>query len=802
MDTLRKDIGYAFRGLRRSPGFAAAVVLTLALGIGATTAIYTVVDDVLLSPLPFPEADRLVRVWHHNTRNDAPRETVSHETFRELVEGVDALEAAAGVSPRWSFTIREAGEPERLQGYWVSASFFELLGVDPAVGRALTSEEDRAGGAPVALVSHALWERRFGADPDLVGRTITLSGDGVTVIGVMPPGFAFPEAGDVWLPLARNPLVDNGRQVRWVDVVARLAPGADLETAREETEAYMGRLARAYPEANAGLRATVESLHTAIVGDVRPALWALLGGAGLVLLIACANIGNLLLSRASARRGELAVRSALGAGRGRLVRQLLTESLVLGLVGGGAGTALAVQLLAVFRRVGPAELPRLQEVGIDLRVLLATGAMTLAAGVLSGIAPALTAARAEVREVLARVGRTVGGGGDRLRGGLVVSQVALALLLLVGSGLLLRSFVRLAGVDPGFRAEGVLTLQFGLPSGYDDERAVTFYRELFRDLESIPGVEAAGGVTRLPLGDAVSTRLELRGRSFEDKDQPEVQFRRATGGYFEAMRIPLLRGRAFDDRDGPDADPVMIVSRTAAERLWPGEDPIGKRVRFWYAGIPPDAPWLEIVGVSGDVKTAGLDAGASPLVYVPFSQGPPGSPLVAVRTAGEPASLAGPVRDGIRALDPNIVIWNLRPMSERVSESLAGRRFGLLLIGAFGLLALLLAAIGIYGVVAYGVRRRTREIGIRKALGAADGDVLRMMIFRGLGLTAAGLGAGLVGAFLLTRLIRGLLFGVSPTDPAALVGVTALLGAVAALASWLPARRAVGVSPAEVLREE
>ncbi|HKK27895.1 MAG TPA: ABC transporter permease [Gemmatimonadota bacterium] len=802
LDTLRQDARYALRQMRRSPGFAVVAILTLALGLGATTAIYSVVDGVLLRPLPYPHPDRLLRVWHLNTRNDAPREQVSFETYRGLVGGVDALDAAAGVSPRWSFVLREPGQPERVQGYWVSASFFDLMGVRPAIGRGFRPDEDRAEGPAVVLLGHALWERKFGGDPGVVGRSIRISGRAATVIGVMPAGFDFPDAGGVWAPLAQNPLVGRGRQVRWVDVVGRLAPGATVERARDGIAAYFGRLARAYPKANGGLRATVQTLYASIVGGVSPALWTLLGGVAFLLLITCANLSNLLLSRAAARRGELAVRRALGAGSGRLVRQLLTESVTLGLFGGAAGTAVAFGLVGVFRSIGPADLPRLEAVGIDLRVLGVAGGLTLAASVLFGLAPALTAAREGVQGALRRTRRGVAGGRSRLRSGLVVSQVTLALVLLAGAGLLLHSFVRLNRVDPGFRASGVLTLQFGLPSGYDDARAVDFYRRLFDRLEAIPGVTAAGGATRLPLGDALSTRLEIRGRDVPDGDQPDVQFRRASPDYFAAMGIPVLRGRGFDERDGPDAPPVMILSRAAAETFWPGEDPVGQRVRFWYSGMPADAPWLEVVGITGDVKEFGLDAAAPPVTYVPFSQGPPGSPFVAVHTTGDPSALAAPVRDRLRSLDPDIVIWNVSSMSARVSESVARQRFSLILIGAFGVLALVLAAVGIYGVLAYAVRRRSREIGIRMALGAAGGDVVRMVVSHGLRLTLVGLGLGLVAALLLTRLIRSLLFDVSPTDPLALGGVTIVLGAVAALASWLPARRATRVDPMTVLREE
>lgn len=802
MITLLSDVRHALRQLRRSPAFTGVVVGTLALGIGAVTAVFSVVDGVLLRGLPYPDAERLVRVWHHNTRNEVPKETVSFETFLELVDGVPALEAAAGISPRWSFTLDGPEEPERIEGYWVSASFFELLGAQPVHGRALLAEEDRAGGPPVVVISHGLWQRRFGGDPGIVGEAIQLGAVPATVVGVMPADFLFGEAVDLWLPLAANPIAGNGRQVRWVDVVARMAPGTTVDGARSEVAAFMRSLEETYPEANAGLRETVQGLHTAVVGDVRPALWALLGGVGLVLLITCANISTLLLTHHATRQHEIATRSALGASRGRIVRDALTQSLTLSLLGAVAGAALAFWLLEVFRAVGPAELPRLEEIALDLRVLGAAAGAAVVTGLMVGLSPAVTAVRAMARPALGSGLRSGQGGGGRLRDALVVSQLALALVLLAGAGLLLRSFVELSGVDPGFRADGVLTLQLGVPGGTDGDGRMALYDRLFAEIEALPGVEAAGGTTRLPLGEGVSTRLDIRGRTFADGDQPEVEFRRAGGRYFEAMGIPVLRGRAFDERDGQGAPPVMVVSQSVADRLWPGEDPVGRHVRFWFAGITPDAPWLEVVGVTGDVKQFGLESDSPPIVYVPFFTSPPGSPLIAVRTAGDPTALVGPVRERIRDLAPGAVIWNVESMADRVAGSVAGRRFSLLLVGAFGLLALGLAGVGLYGVIAFGVRSRTREIGIRMALGAAEGTVVRSFATGGLRLAAAGLAIGLATVLLTARAIERLLFGVTPTDPAALAGVVVLLALVGAVASWLPARLAARMNPVEALRHD
>jgi putative ABC transport system permease protein len=801
MNDLWLDLRYALRSLRTNPGFTVVAVLTLALGLGATTAIYTVVDRVLLRSLPYPQADRLVRVWHWNERSVAPREGVAYETYQELDHAVPAIDATAGISPHWSFTI-SAPEPERAAGYWVSASFFELLGARPALGRVFGPAEDAPGGEAVVVLSHAYWQRRFGGDSTIVGRPLTIGGAPATVIGIMRPGFRYAEAVDVWAPLGQNPIVPRGRQVRWVDVLARLAPGATVVAARAEVATYADQLAAAYPAANGGLGGDVAGLYDATVGNVRPALWTLLGGVGFVLLIACANIGNLLLTRATARRSEVAVRSALGASSGRLIRQFLAESATLGVVGGALGLGLAVWLLDLFRAVGPADLPRLHEVGLDGRVLAVAGLLTLGASFLFGLAPALDAARGHLHLWLKEGGRALGGSGGRLRGALVVTEVALALVLLAGAGLLFRSFGRLMQVDTGFRADHVLTLQIAPPATYDGPGRAVLYERLYAELRAIPGVEAVGSTTRLPLTTQLSTKLDVRDRPVAEGDQPEVEFRRAGGDYFAAMGIPVLRGRAFDARDTPDAVGAMIVSRSLADRIWPGEDPIGKQVRFWYSGITPDSPWLDVIGVVGDVKHFGLDADAPAIAYFAASQAAPGSPLLAIRTAGDPAALTATVRERIRTVDPQIVLFDVRTMRSRVAESVAGPRFNLLLLALFGAVALTLAAVGIYGVIGYTVRQRTRELGIRIALGATRRDVMRLIVGGGMRLAVAGLAIGMAGVLLLTRLLRSMLFEVSPTDPAALATVCVVLGAVSLLAAYLPARRAARIAPTDALRQE
>jgi predicted permease len=799
MNDLLLDLRYALRTLRTNPGFTAVAVLTLALGLGATTAIFTVVDHVLLRPLPYPEADRLIRIWHHNPRSVVPRENVAYDTYLELDPAIGATDAAAGVSPRWDFTVT-APEPERATGYWVSATFFPLMGAAPSLGRVFGPSDDAPGAPAVVVLSHEYWQGRLGGDSAVVGRAITIDGGPVTVVGVLEPRFRFGQPVELWTPLGQNSLVPRGRQVRWVDVVARLAPGATIEQARAQVGAFMDRLAQTYPAQAGGLGADVAGLYQATVGDVRPALWTLLGGVGFVLLIACANIGNLLLTRATARQTEVALRSALGAGAGRLTRQFLTESLVLAGIGGLLGLGLAAWLLDLFRATGPANLPRLDEVGLDGRILAAAAAATLGAGTLFGLAPALGAARGSLHVWLKAGGRSLHGAGGRLRNALVVTEMALALVLLAGAGLLIRSFARLMDVDPGFRADRVLTMQITLPGSYAPAARLPLYQRLYAELEAIPGVQAAGITTRLPLTSQLSTKLDIRDRPMSEDQQLGVEFRRVGGRYFAAMGIPIVRGRSFDERDTPEAAGAMIMSRGLAQRIWPGEDPVGKQVRF--ATVNPDAPWFDVVGVAGDVKHFGLEADAPDIVYAAASQGPPGSPYVAVRTAGTPGAVGAAVRERIRAIDPGIVQFDVRTMASRVGESVAGRRFNVLLLGLFGGLALTLAAVGIYGVIGYAVRRRTAELGIRMALGADRREVLRLVVGEGMRLAGAGLGLGLIAALGLTRLMRRLLFEVSPTDPLALGLVSLTLAAVALLATWVPARRAARVDPLEALRHE
>jgi putative ABC transport system permease protein len=817
MPALASDLRYAWRLLRRSPGFTLVSILTLALGIGANTALFSVVNAVLLRPLPYSDPDRLAVVWHENRPRGLDEDPLAYETFLDLVRGTREFEALAGLSPRWNMVVSTDEGPEEVPGLFVSASLFPMLGVEPMFGRGFLESEDQKGGTPVAVVSARFWQQRFGRDGDLSGKTIVLNGVSTPIVGVLPPAFRFlvglatPPAAlqargvpdvDIYMPLGQNPIVGRGRGVRWVTVAGRLAPRSTLDAARAEMSGITAQLAREYPASNADFGARVVPLVEEVVGEVRPAMLMLLGAVGLLLLIACANVANLLLGRATARERELAIRAALGSSRGRLVRQLLTESVVLALAGGAVGIVLAWWAVDLVRAAGPADLPRLEEAGLDPVVLIFTFAISLVTGALFGTAPALTASGHRVSEGLKDGGRTSASGRKgRLRQAFVVTEVALALVLLVGAGLLINSFARLMGVDPGFDPRRVLTLMVGIGGQRFAEDAArrVFFERLFETIGALPGVEAVGGATRLPLGSGVTTRLEIEGRGTPEGERPELEFRRASAGYFDAMSIPLVKGRLFGAEDRPDAPLVALVNQSAVERLWPGEEVIGTRVRI---GGSATQPWLTIVGVIGDVKHFGLDKAAAPELYIPFSQAPPTGPLLAIKTTADPAALIPAVRREIRTLEPTAVISSIATMETRVSLSVSQRRFNTWLIGLFAGLALTLAGVGIYGVMSYAVSQRFQEIGIRMALGANPADILRLVVGEGMGLTLAGVSIGLVASLSVTRLLATLLFGIGPTDPLTIASVAAVLVGVAVLACYVPARRATRTDPLRAIRAE
>jgi putative ABC transport system permease protein len=807
MNTLLQDLRYGFRTLIKSPGFTVVAVATLALGIGANTAIFSVVQAVLLKSLPYPEPDRLVvmreRHIHHCCSG------VAWPTFLDWRDQNRSFQAIAGFH-EWRVMLSGLGEPEMLRSAQVSAEFFPLLGVRPALGRFFDADDDKPGAPPTLILSWGQWKRRFGGDRSAVGRTIDLDTVPYTIVGVAPPSFAFfPDSVDVYTPVGLM-----GSLKTWQDrsnhaglrVLARLAPDASLESARREMEMIMLRLEKQYPDSNSGQRALVASLDDVMFRDYRAALWILLAAVGVVLLIGCTNVAHLLLARASARRREFAIRTAIGGNRGRLVRQLLTESLLLAGVGGGLGVVLVTWALGPLLRLAPAEIPRLADTRIDPAVLLFTLAASTLTGLLFGLVPAVQASRSDPQSTLRESGNSTTGGLERqrFRAALFVSEVALAFVLAVGAGLLLRSLKRVEGVSPGMETDGVLALDVYLPEAkYTTPTGrLLFYERALNELRRMPGVEAASASLCTPVvGQCWGSPFLISGRPVPSQsDLPDSAFNMVESSYFRTMRVPLKEGRFFDTTDTPDSPPVVVINETMAKKWWPHESPIGKRIK---QGFPQDeAPYREIVGVVGDVPQDGLDAEIRTEVFLPMSQHPDAAMTFLVRTGRPPMSLAKAAIGAVHAIDKDQAVTAVQPMSQYITESLARRRFHTLLLGVFGVLALFLAAVGIYGVVSYGVGQRRREIGIRAALGASPSDVLRLVFRQVLRLAAVGMAIGIAAALLLTRFFASLLFGVGPTDPVTFGGVAFLVIGVVVVACARPARRALAVDPASVLRSE
>ncbi len=816
MSAFTQDLRYALRQLRRNPGFAAVVILTLTLGIGANTAVFSVLHGVLLRPLPYAEPDELVAIWTRylpSTGQDIPQFPVSAP---EIVDYRDASRALEDVIPhRWSdrTLTGEGQDPVRVRVGFVGAGLLSLLGAGPALGRTFVEEEEAPGASRTVLLSHVLWRERFGGDPEVVGRTVELDGEAARVVGVMPEDFVFPDASvRLWTPLGWNETDLPSRGNHYLQAIGRLAPGVGLERAEAELEAIMGAWSEEYEHYAMGHFLFLRPLHEDLVGDVGPVLWLLMTAVLLVLLVACANVANLFLARSQTRTRETAVRAALGAGRGRLIRQLLTESGVLAALGAVGGLALAAWGTGALARIDPGAIPRLEAVRLDATVLFFTGALAVATALAFGLVPAFRAARSGLAAA-ARSHVRAGGdaGGRRFRSALVAAEVTVSVVVVVAAGLLVRSFQELSAVDPGIEPRGVLTFDLSLPSAEypASEQAPAFFERLLERIRGLPGVRSAASISVLPLtGAPPRVDFQVEGEPAPPGGIPawNADVLYVQPGYFETMRIPLLRGRTFEAADRADRHLVAVVNRAAVRRYWPDEDPIG--VRFTYdAGAEPIA-WITIVGVVADTKVDGLDAETRPQVFLPHdqlrvAQGSPGRyQSVVVRTEGDPLALAPAVRGVVRELDPGLALANLRTADDVVEASVARPRLTAELLASFGFLALLLSAIGIYGVVGYSVARRSREIGIRMALGADRRRVLRLVLRQGMGPVAAGALAGLAAALAATRLLSSLLFGVSPADPAVFASVVVLLAAVGLLACWLPARRALRVDPATTLRYE
>ena len=812
MTTLIQDLRYGIRMLAKNPGFTAVAILTLALGSGANTAIFSVVNGVLLHPLPYSDPDRLVMVWMRFTGIGIPndRNWVSAPEIRDLKEFNRSFADLAAIGGD-VFNLGVRGTPQRIEGADVSPSLFSVLGVQARLGRTFLPEEAQPGRNHVVVLSDALWKRAFGGDPSVVGRAISVNGTTAVVAGIMPPGFDFPDQAEMWAPLAFGPqdLTPDNRGNHGYEVLARIKPELSLPQARADMEAVSSDIIRQspnYPYRRFNFTVILSPLLEETVGDARTPLWVLMGAAGFVLLIACGNVAGLLLARATARGKETAIRVSLGAGPMRIIRQLLTESVLLAGLGGLVGLVLAPLVLSAVVTLGASALPRVANVRIDVAVLAFTTAVSFLVGILFGLAPALQSLGGARYDTLKEGGRTSGAGLGRHRvlKALVVGEAAVSLILLAGAGLLLKSFVRILEMKPGFDPEGVLTMRIALPDQKygKPEQIRAFYSELMQRVQSLPGVEAAGAVNILPLsGNSQSGTVTVDTRAVPmDQTTPEADWRPVTPGFFKALRIPLVAGRYLDEHDTESSPPVTVIDETLAHTYWPNEDPIGKRLR--QGGSRSKAPWMTVVGVVGHVRYRTLEAPSRVEVYWPEAQNPNPGMGLAIRTSSDPMTLAPTVQKVVQAIDPDQPVYHVAAMREVMADSVARRRLAMTLLAVFAGLALLLAAVGTYGVLAYSVAQRTHEIGLRMALGAERRDVLRMVTKEGLLLAGLGAVIGIAGALWLTRLIASMLFAVRPADPLTFLLVSLLLLAVALVSSYIPARRAAKVDPMAALRYE
>jgi putative ABC transport system permease protein len=814
LETLWQDLRYALRAMRKNPAFAATAVLTIALGIGGNTAIFTVVRAVLLKPLEYRDPDRLLRLSVDNLRQNLRDVGFSRIRYEEMRASAQSFtELGVFFIATENVTLSGGDGPEALKAARVSANFLRVLGVAPALGRSFLPEEDAPGAPPVAMISAELWQRRFGGDPFISGKTATLDSTPHTIAGVLPAGFQFPLPGlSVWLA---RPSEYTGLPPReWPNAAVligfgRVKPQVSLEQARAELEVLSRQYAAAHPGPNANVTMRVEWLRDHLVANVRPALWTLFGAVGFVLLIACGNLASLLLARASARSREFAVRVALGAARGRLIGQLLAESLALSLAGGALGVLLANWGLSAITRMNTLHLPRSGEIRLDGVVLVFTVALSVATGVVFGLFPALQVSRPDpadaLRERAGDAGRSARRGplGLSTRSLLVVGQVALSIVLLIGAGLLIQSSARLRRVNPGFQSSNLLTMQIALPPARYDTgpKRVAFFEELVRRVEALPGVRGAAAALTLPMTVRYASQMQIAEQpKVALAERPQGQLQSVTSGYFRTLGIPLRRGREFTARDIPGAPPAVIINESLARRFWPayprGEDPVGRHLLIGAA----QQGGHEIAGIVADVHESSLDSDTGPEMYLPLHQKPPQTAGFAVRTETDPQRSVNAIRSQVLEIDRDQPVLNVRTMDEAIEASLGQRRLTMALLGVFAGLAMLLAVVGIYGVIAYAVVQRTREVGIRRALGAQPGNILRLIACEGLGLTAAGVVLGIGGAFALTRLIKGLLFHVSATDPSIFAGIALLFVIVALAASYIPARRAARIDPAEALR--
>jgi putative ABC transport system permease protein len=818
MRNLLQDLRYGLRMLVKNRAFSVVAIFALALGIGANTAIFSVVNAVLLRPLPYRNSDRMVMLWGNFQKLGIERtraKAAEYEDYRAQNQSFDRI-AAFSLD---DLTLTGSDRAENLVGARVTASLFTLLGAQALTGRVVLPEDNQMGRNNVAVLSHGFWQRRLGGDQNVIGQTLTLNGQIHTIVGVMPAGFQFPHedlvsAGriDLWTPLAFTPeQITERRRPYYLNVVARLKAGVTLEEARADLAAIARRMDqpgssyRGPNNADGGWRVTVNPIQEEVVGGSRRALIVLFIAVGLVLLIACANVANLLLARATARQREMAIRSALGASRARIIRQLLIESLLLAVVGGAAGLLLALWGVESLTSLGPANLPRVKEIGVDGSALAFTTLVSILTGLIFGLAPAWQASKPEVTRMLKEGGVGAIGGWRRasIRNALVVAEIAVALVVLIGAGLMINSLLRLQRVNPGVAADKLLTAYLNLPATKYGEpaQAAAFYQELLRKVESLPGAESASLGTVLPLGGQhVNDPFVIEGRPLDFNNAPVAGWQRVTPNHFRTLGIQLIAGRDFTERDNTEASPVVIISEQMARRYWPNENPIGKRVTL---GLPrPDNPWSTIVGVVRDVRRRTDESKPEPDWYLPYFRQPSRDMYLFVRAASDPASLASAVREQVREIDREQPVTEVRTMNEVVAATTASRRFNTLALGVFAAVALILAALGVYGVISYSVTQRTQEIGVRMALGARGRDVLRLVVRQAMALVAIGVVIGLIAAIAFTRVMKSLLFEVSVTDPLTFAAISLLLAVIALLACWIPARRAAKADPMIALRHE
>jgi putative ABC transport system permease protein len=812
MSTLTQDLRYALRTFSNSPGSTAVAIAVLSLGIGANAAIFSVTNAVLLRALPYKDPNRVVFVWENNVSKAVGLWRLSSADYREFQTQNQAFSQMGAM--RTQSSVLTVGElPEQIETAAISPSVFEILGMKPALGRSFSTDEDQPDKNGVVVLSAGLWQRRFGRDPQILGKKLSLDGGSYTIVGVAASQFQLPGIeSELWIPYTPDPkdfLPDN-RGVHLLQVIGRLKPGISRERAQNEMRIVADRLAREYPNTNAGFSVDLVPLREQIIGDIRPTLWVLVAAVVAVLLIACVNVAHLLLARAGAREKEIAVRTALGASSSRLVRQLLTESVLLAVIAGCFGLLLAYWGTWILAKVAPASLPQLEDISIDWRVLTITLGVSVITGLAFGLVPALASARSNLNLVLRSGGRGGTGprGRSRMRDVLLVCEVGSSAALLISAGLLIRSLIHLQEVNPGFRPDHVLTMQLSLPQArYPGLQVGLFYEKLLHRVAALPGVQASGVCRFLPLsGKDIGLNFQIEGQPrLSDADQPRAYYRTASGGYFTALGIPLIRGRLFDSRDNQQTPKVVIINETTARRYWPNDDPIGKRI---LSGLDNNQ-WSTIIGVVGDVKHTGLDASTDPETYYQYLQIPPeamnlaeGTASLAIRTSGDPESITNSVRQELRTLDPSLPVYNVRAMQDVVEGSVAQSRFRTLLVSTFAGLALVLATLGLYGVVAYSVSQRTTELGIRVALGAEPGSILRLVIFRAAALAAIGLVAGVAVALAGSRILSQFLFGVSATDPITLGAACLVILLVTLAASLVPALKAAKIDPAIALRAE